>query len=129
TGSIKNWINTAIEIQIHATTDGTKHGQCGAVYDCLSPSKDATKKPGEWNHYVITCLDNKIYVNLNGQDIIDMNLNLWTEAGKNPDPPAGPGTKNKFRSAYKDMSREGHLGFQYHGNPVWFKNLKIKSFD
>jgi len=124
TGSIKNWINTAIEIQIHATTDGTKHGQCGAVYDCLSPSKDATKKPGEWNHYVITCLDNKIYVNLNGEDIIDMDLDLWTEPRKNPQ-----GTRNKFPTAYKDMPREGHLGFQYHDNPIWFKNLKIKSFD
>jgi len=124
TGDIKKWINTAIEVQIHATTDGTKFGQCGAVYDCLPPSKDATRKPGEWNHYVITCLDNKIYVNLNGQDIIDMDLNQWTEAGKNPG-----GTTNKFKTAYKDMPRVGHLGFQYHGNPVWFKNLKIKSFD
>jgi sugar phosphate isomerase/epimerase len=124
TGSIENWINTAIEIQIHATTDGTKHGQCGAVYDCLSPSKTAVKKPGEWNHYIITCLDNKIYVNLNGEDIIDMDLDLWTEPHKNPQ-----GTKNKFPTAYKDMPREGHLGLQYHGNPIWFKNLKIKSFD
>ena len=124
TGSIENWINTAIEVQIHATTDGTKHGQCGAIYDCLSPSKTAVKKPGEWNHYVITCLDNKIYVNLNGQDIIDMDLDLWTAPHKNPQ-----GTKNKFPTAYKDMPREGHLGFQYHGNPVWFRNLKIKSFD
>ena len=124
TGSIKNWINTAIEIQIHATTDGTKFGQCGAIYDCLPPSKNANKGPGEWNHYVITCLDNKIYVNLNGEDIIDMDLNLWTEAGKNPG-----GTTNKFKTAYKDMPREGNLGFQYHGNPVWFRNLKIKSLD
>ena len=128
-GNLKDWINTTIEIQIHATTDGTKHGQCGAVYDCLSPSKDATKKPGEWNHYVITCLDNKIYINLNGEDIIDMDLNLWTEAGKNPAPPAGPGTKNKFRYAYKDMPREGHIGLQYHGNLIWFRNLRIKSLD
>ncbi len=126
---LKNWIHTTIEIQIHATTDGTKHGQCGAVYDCLSPSKDATKKPGEWNHYVITCLDNKIYVNLNGEDIIDMDMNLWTEAGKNPPPPVAAGTKNKFRYAYKDMAREGHIGFQYHGNPVWFRDLRIKSLD
>ena len=124
TGSLQNWINTAIEVQIHATGDGSKHGQCGAIYDCLSPSKDATKKPGEWNHYVITCLDNKIYVNLNGEDIIDMDLDQWTEAGKNPQ-----GTKNKFSGAYKDMPREGHLGFQYHGNPVWFKNLIIKPLD
>ncbi len=124
TGDIKKWINTAIEIQIHATTDGTKFGQCGAVYDCLPPSKNANKGPNEWNHYVITCLDNKIYINLNGQDIIDMDLDRWTEAGKNPD-----GTPNKFKTAYKDMSREGHLGFQYHGNAVWFKNLKVKSLD
>ena len=121
---LKNWINTTIEIQIHATTDGTKYGQCGAVYDCLPPSKDATKKPGEWNHYVITCLDNKIYINLNGEDIIDMDLNKWTEPRKNPD-----GTPNKFRYAYKDMAREGHIGLQYHGNPIWFRNVKIKSFD
>ncbi len=124
TGSIENWINTAIEVQIHATTDGTKHGQCGAVYDCLSPSKTAVKKPGQWNHYIITCLDNKIYVNLNGEDIIDMDLDLWTEPRKNPQ-----GTVNKFPTAYKNMPREGHLGFQFHGNPVWFRNLKIRSFD
>jgi len=124
TGSIENWINTAIEVQIHATTDGTKHGQCGAIYDCLSPSKMVVKEPGEWNHYIITCLDNKIYVNLNGEDIIDMDLDLWTEPYKNPQ-----GTKNKFPTAYKDMPHEGHIGLQYHGNPIWFKNLKIKSLD
>ena len=43
---LRNWINTTIEIQIHATTDGAKHCQNGAVYDCLSPSKAAGKKPG-----------------------------------------------------------------------------------
>ena len=126
---LRNWIHTTIEIQIHATTDGTKHGQCGAVYDCLSPLKDATRKPGEWNHFVITCLDNKIYINLNGQDIIDMDLDQWTEAGRNPGPPVAAGTKNKFRYAYKDMAREGHIGFQYHGNPIWLLNLKIKPLD
>ena len=126
---LRNWIHTTIEIQIHATTDGAKHGQCGAVCDCLSPSKDATKKPGEWNRYIITCLDNKIYINLNGEDIIDMDMNLWTEAGRNPDPPVAAGTKNKFRYAYKDMSREGHIGLQYHGNMIWFRNLRIKSLD
>lgn len=123
TDDVKN-IFSGIEVQIHATTDGTKYGMCGAIYDCLPPSKDANKGPNQWNHYVITCLDNKIYVNLNGVDIIDMDLDRWTEAGKNPD-----GTRNKFKTAYKDMPREGHFGFQYHGNPVWFRNLKVKSLD
>jgi hypothetical protein len=58
---------------------------------------------------------------LNGEQIIDMNLDLWKEAGKNPD-----GTKNKFKTAYKDMPREGHIGFQDHGQELWFRNLRIK---
>ena len=124
TGSIQNWINTAIEVQIHETTDGTPHGQCGAIYDCLSPSKNALKPTGEWNHYVITCLDNKIYVELNGEPIIDMDSNLWKEAHKNPD-----GSPNKFTTAYKDMPRIGNIGLQYHGTPIWYRNLKIKSLD
>ena len=124
TGSIENWLNTAIEVQIHETTDGARHGACGAIYDCLSPSKNVVKKAGEWNHYVITCLGNKIYVVLNGEQIIDMDLNLWTEAHKNPD-----GTPNKFTTAYKNMPRVGHIGLQDHGDPVWFRNLRIKSLD
>lgn len=79
------------------------------------------KKAGQWNHYTITCKHNKIYVVLNGEQIIDMDLNLWTEAHKNPD-----GTPNKFNTAYKDMPRVGHIGLQYHGRPVWFRNIKIK---
>ena len=79
------------------------------------------KKAGEWNHYTITCLENKIYVVHNGVQIIDMDLIKWTEPHRNPD-----GTSNKFNTAYKDMPREGHIGFQDHGQPVWFRNIKIK---
>lgn len=121
TADLNDIVHTGIEVQIHETTDGSKFGSCGAIYDCLAPSKTVTKKAHEWNHYTITCQDNKIYVVLNGQQIIDMDLNLWTESHKNPD-----GTRNKFRIAYRDMTREGHIGFQDHGQPVWFRNLKIK---
>jgi len=121
TSDLKDIVQTGIEVQIHETTDGSKHGSCGSIYDCLSPSKDVAKKAGLWNHYTITCKANKIYVVLNGEQIIDMDLNLWVEPHKNPD-----GTANKFKNAYKDMALEGHFGFQDHGQPVWFRNLKIK---
>ncbi len=121
-GDLKNVVDTGIEVQIHETTDGGKHGQNGAIYDCLSPKSMPGKKAGEWNHYTITCKANKIYVVLNGVQIIDMDLNQWTEAHKNPD-----GTTNKFNAAYKDMPRSGHIGLQDHGQPIWFRNLKIKS--
>ena len=82
------------------------------------------KKPGEWNRCTITCKANNIYVKLNGEQIIDMDLNQWTEAGRNPD-----GSKNKFKKPYKDTSRTGHFGFQNHGHPVWYRNIKVKPLD
>jgi hypothetical protein len=125
TGDIADPVQTAIEVQIldyKGKDPARSKGACGAIYDCLAPSKNAVKKPGEWNHYTITCKANKIYVVLNGEQIIDMDLNLWTEAHKNPD-----GTPNKFNTAYKDMPRVGHIGFQDHGDPVWYRNIKIKT--
>ncbi len=32
-----DWINTALEAQIHVSGDGTVHGQCAGIYDCISP--------------------------------------------------------------------------------------------
>ncbi|MFH1941720.1 MAG: family 16 glycoside hydrolase [bacterium] len=121
TGDLKDIVQTGMEVQIHETTDGSRYGACGAIYDCLAPSKNISKPAGEWNHYTITCKANKIYVVHNGEQIVDMDLNRWTEPHKNPD-----GTPNKFNTAYKDMPREGHIGFQDHGQPVWFRNLRIK---
>ncbi len=121
TGSIENWLHTGIEVQVHDSTDGTARGSCGAIYDCLAPSKDVMKDPGRWNQMTITAEANKIYVVMNGEKIIDMDLNLWTEPHKNPD-----GTPNKFNTAYKDMPRVGHIGFQDHGDLVWYRNIKIK---
>ena len=118
----ENWMHQTIEVQIHETADGKLHGECGAIYNCLSPSKTVVKKPGEWNRYTITCKDNKIYIVLNGEQIIDIDLDQWTEAHKNLD-----GTRNKFNTALKDMPRIGHIGLQYHGHPIWFRNIKIKT--
>ena len=87
----------------------------------MPPSENVAKKAGEWNHFTITCRANGIYLVHNGVQIIDMDLNLWTEPRQNPD-----GTPNKFRTAIMNMPREGHIGLQDHGQPVWFRNLKIR---
>ena len=50
-----------------------------------------------------------------------MHLDEWTEPNKNPD-----GTSNKFKTAYKDMPRSGHIGLQDHGDSVWYRNIRIK---
>jgi hypothetical protein len=123
TADIKDCVQTGIEMQVldsHGKPAADTH-DCGAIYDCLAPSKNAVKPAGEWNHVALTCRGPKINVVLNGEPVIDMNLDRWTEAGKNPD-----GTPNKFRTAYKDMPRCGRIGFQDHGSPVWYRNVRIK---
>ena len=58
---------------------------------------------------------------LNGKEAFEINLNDWKKAGKNPD-----GSTNKFKTALKDLPRTGKIGFQNHGQVVWFRNISIK---
>jgi hypothetical protein len=111
-------VQTGIEIQVDNPGGPSKHS-VGAVYDLLAPSKNAGKKD-DWNKMTITAKGNKLNVTLNDEPIIDMNLDEWTTAGKNPD-----GTKNKFKQAIKDFKREGHIGLQEHGAGVAYRNIKI----
>jgi hypothetical protein len=123
TADIRDCVQTGIEMQVldsYSKETPDKH-DCGAIYDCLEPLTNAMKKPGEWNHVVLTCRDNLIDAAMNGEEIIHMNLDYWAEPHKNPD-----GTGNKFSTAYKNMPRVGHIGFQDHGKPVWYRNIRIK---
>lgn len=115
-------VNTGVEMQVLDThgQQPNKHSN-GAIYDIIAPAQEVSKPAGEWNHAVITCRDNLISIELNGQTICQMDLNLWTEAGRNPD-----GSRNKFIFAYKDLPRKGHIGLQDHGGRVWYRNLKLK---
>jgi hypothetical protein len=123
TGDPNEAVQTGIEFQIldSAGKEKPDRNDGGAIYDVLAPSKNAMKPAGEWNHVEITAVKNRIKVVLNGQEVIGMDLDRWTQAGKNPD-----GSENKFKTAYKDMPREGLIGLQDHKSPVWFKNIKIK---
>ena len=71
----------------------------------------------------ITTKGSMITVVMNGESIIIMDVDQWTESHKNPQ----DGSKNKFNNAIKDFPRVGHIGFQDHGKPVWYRNVTITS--
>ena len=123
---LRDWLNTSFEIQILDTVGENRVGKhdCGALYDVQAPAKQPLKPAGEWNRYVITFRGNRLEVVFNDVKTLDVDLDKWTEAGKNPD-----GTKNKFKIAYAKMAREGFIGLQDHGGAINFRNIKLKPLD
>ncbi|HZO54399.1 MAG TPA: DUF1080 domain-containing protein [Bryobacteraceae bacterium] len=109
-----------IEIAIDDTT-GAGYHDTGAIYDLVKPRKNAMKPAGEWNRMVVTCDRNVIRVELNEESVTSMNLDEFTEPNKRPDR-----TSHKFDVAYRDHPRTGYIGLQDHGNPCWFKNIKLR---
>jgi hypothetical protein len=124
TADTKDPVYTGIEVQIcdsYGRSALSRTGTAGAIYDCLAPTKNAIKPRGEWNRCRLTCRGSRVEVVLNGEKIIDMNLDEWARAGANPD-----GTANKFSKAIRDFARVGYLGLQDHGRPVSYRNIRIK---
>jgi alpha-galactosidase len=103
----------ALELQIR-TAGGT-----GAIYRCVNPARPVKIEPGKWYKYDIQARGRRVTVRLDGKQIIDMDLSLWKEAGKNPD-----GSKNPLKGAAKDMTK-GRIGLQCFTGPVEFRNISI----
>jgi hypothetical protein len=122
-GDPQDEVQTGLEIQVEDTAGKSKPGKNdgGALYDILAPSKNSVKPSGEWNHCEVTADKNVIKVVLNGEEVINADLDKYTTAGKNLD-----GGKNKYKKAIKDFPREGQIGLQDHGHDCWYKNIKIK---
>jgi sugar phosphate isomerase/epimerase len=117
----RNWLPWA-EVQI-LDSNGLPLSKevCGAIFDIKEPAVNAVKPAGQWNRMTIWADHSKICVVLNNKQVINIDLKDWKDAHKNPD-----GTKNKFNIAYKDLPQKGYIGFQNHGSPVWYRNIKIK---
>ena len=106
-----------------ALDDTATHGyhDAGALYDLVAPTKNALKPVGEWNHLVITCDQQRISAELNGEKVMQTDLAQFKEPYLRPD-----GSMHKFDIAYKDHPLKGYLGLQDHGAPCWYKNIKLK---
>jgi len=121
TGNPRDCVQTGFEMQVYKPGKPGKHS-VGALYDAVAPSANAAVDG--WNKVVITCRGSQVTIEMNGQRIVQADLDQWTEPGKNPD-----GTRNKYRTALKDFPRKGHVGLQEHGAVVSYRHIRIKPLD
>jgi Domain of Unknown Function (DUF1080) len=127
------WIPHSVEIQIadDYSAEWSKapaSWQCAAIFGHQSATKHVVKKPGEWNHYTITCRGRKIWVVLNGETVTVCDMSLYTSAKTNPD-----GTKipEWLSNPMATLPLHGHIGFQgkHAGAPIYFRNIRIKELN
>jgi len=85
----------------------------GSVYG-IFPAKRGYQRPlGEWNEEEIVADGRKIKVTLNGQVLLEEDLNTVKDAG--------------VLQSHPGMLRDsGHIGFLGHGAHVEFRNIRIK---
>ena len=94
----------------------------GSVYQ-MFPAKRGFQKPvGEWNSEEITVRGRRITVKLNGETIVDANLDDVKDA--------------ELLAKHRDLSKpegsrgiantKGHIGLLGHGTQVEFRNIRIK---
>jgi hypothetical protein len=85
----------------------------GSVYDVIPAKKGALKKPGEWNTQEIVAQGRQIKVTVNGQVILNADLNSVTNRA----------TLEKHPGILRDR---GHVGFLGHDDYIEFRNIRIK---
>lgn len=87
----------------------------GSVYGIIAAKRGALKPVGEWNVQEVVAKGDHIKVILNGQVIVDGNIREATKNGTY-DGREHPGLFNK----------KGYIGFLGHGNPLKFRNIRVK---
>lgn len=125
-----DWIPHSVELQIaddYAAewSKARPDWQCAAVFGHQAATKRTVKKPGEWNHYTITCVGKKIWIVLNGELVNEFDMSLYTSAKTNPD---GSEIPAWLSNPLATLPLHGRIGFQgkHAGAPIYFRNIKIK---
>ena len=94
----------------------------GANYGLDAPTEDVTRAIGEWNETRIVREGDLVQHWLNGTKIVEYELGTDEWNAKV--------SETKF-AEWPDygIHHEGHIGLQDHGDPVRFRNLRIRRLD
>jgi len=112
-----------VDPRYYGNTKVTPSELSGSLYKAVSP-RTQVYKPGEWNRYQITCRGPLVKVMLNGEPILDVDLDQETKPTKRHD--------NTDALPLKERPRRGHIGFQElsrGGGHVQIRNALIKVLD
>lgn len=114
---------TGPEFQI-LDNDGHRDGQraetsAASNYALHAPAEDVTRPVGEFNEARLRVEGDRVTHWLNGKKLVE--YRLWTDEWK------AEVAASKFRSmpGY-GLNRSGHVALQDHGDPVRFRNLRIR---
>jgi hypothetical protein len=92
----------------------------GSLYDMIAADPKTVHPAGEWNTIVISVNNGKVIQTQNGVKVVE--YELWTPAW---DKMVANSKFKDFPGFTEGISKEGFIGLQDHGYPVWFRNIKI----
>ena len=104
---LANPVRTGIEVQIsdsHGKKSAGPH-DCGGIIGTVGCTKNMARPAGEWNRMIVTCRGTNLQVELNGEKVVDLQLD---------------------KSRAKDRPLTGYVGLQDHGLSLWFRNVRIR---
>ena len=115
----------APEIQVLDNVDATDNKVAshlaGSLYDMIEADPNTVNPAGEWNTIVIRVLDGSVSHVQNGVKVLE--YELWTPAW---DELVANSKFKTFPGFIEGIAKEGYIGLQDHGYPVWFRNIKIR---